>query len=255
MSTLTHPLQHISGKDHDRHLRRSGRHCQHWTFGGRTITNLCFPDDINGLAGEEEELAKLVEQLDKASTAYCMEISVEKTKLMTNNASGTNTEIKVNGQKLETVTSYKYLGSVITDEGSKHEILSRIAQTKAALTRLKAVWNDRSISLSSKILPMCFLVTAIFLHACESWTPHSRAPKKNTSYGNEVLPQDTMHLIQRPCYQWGSLCQDPAGSQPTQRPPDHCEEMQTAVVWSFSHLSGLAKTILQGIVKEGRRYW
>ena len=48
-------------------------------------------------------------------------------------------------------TSFKYLGSVITDEGSKPEILSTIAQTTAALTRLKPVWNDRSISLSSKI--------------------------------------------------------------------------------------------------------
>ena len=47
-----------------------------------------------------------------------MEISAEKTKLMTNNTSGINTEIKVNGQKLKTVTSLKYLGSVITDEGS-----------------------------------------------------------------------------------------------------------------------------------------
>ena len=46
-----------------------------------------------------------------------------KTKLMTNNTSCINTEIKVNGQKLETVTSFKYLGSVITDEGSKPEIL------------------------------------------------------------------------------------------------------------------------------------
>ena len=55
MSTLTHPLQHISGKNHDR-------------------------------------------RLDKASTAYGMEISAEKTKLMTNNTSGINTEIKVNGQ-------------------------------------------------------------------------------------------------------------------------------------------------------------
>ena len=45
-------------------------------------------DDINGLAGEEEELANLVELLDKASTAYSMEISAEKTKLMTNNTSG-----------------------------------------------------------------------------------------------------------------------------------------------------------------------
>ena len=99
-----------------------------------------------------------------------MEISAEKTKLMTNNTSGINTEITVNGQKLETVTSLKYLGSVITDEGSKPEILARIAQTTAALTRLKPVWNDRSIFLSSKIRLMRSLVTSIFLYACESWT-------------------------------------------------------------------------------------
>ena len=99
-----------------------------------------------------------------------MEISAEMTKLMTNNTSGINTEIKVNGQKLETVTSFKYLGSVITDEGSKPEILSRTAQTTAALTRLKPVWNDRSISPSSKIRLMRSLVTSIFLYACESWT-------------------------------------------------------------------------------------
>ena len=48
-----------------------------------------------------------------------MEISAEKTKLMSNNTGGINTEIKLNGQKFETVTSFKYLGSVITDEGSK----------------------------------------------------------------------------------------------------------------------------------------
>ena len=82
---------------------------------------------------------------------------------MTNNTSGINTEIKINGQKLETVTSFKYLNSVVT-------VLSRIAQTTAALTRLKPVWNDRSISLSSKIRLMDYLVTSIFLYACESWT-------------------------------------------------------------------------------------
>ena len=68
-----------------------------------------------------------------------MEISAEKTKLMTNKTSGINTEIKVNGQKLETVTSFKYLGSVITDEDSKPEILSRIIQTTAA--SCKAQWK------------------------------------------------------------------------------------------------------------------
>ena len=85
------------------------------------------------------------------SCNHLTEISAKKTKLMTNNTSDINTEITVNGQKLETVTSFQYLGSVITDEGSKPEILTRIAQTTAALTRLKPVWNDRSISLSSKI--------------------------------------------------------------------------------------------------------
>ena len=50
-----------------------------------------------------------------------------------------NTEIKINGQKLETVTSFKYQGSLITDEGSKPEILSRIAQTTAALAGLKPI--------------------------------------------------------------------------------------------------------------------
>ena len=72
-------------------------------------------------------MAELVEHLDKASTTYGMEISAEKTKLMTNNTSGINTEIKVNGQKLETVTSFKHLGSGIAEEGSKPEIISRIA--------------------------------------------------------------------------------------------------------------------------------
>ena len=131
------------------------------SIGGRTITNLHFADDIIGLAGEEEELANLVECLDKAFTASGMEISAEKTKLMTNNTSGINTEIKVNGQRLETVTRFKYLGLVISDEGSKPEILSRIAQTTVALTRLKPVWTDMSISLSSKIRLMRSLITSI----------------------------------------------------------------------------------------------
>ena len=73
------------------------------SIGGREFTALRFADDISGLAGEEEELTKLVECLNKASTAYSMEISAEKTKLMTNNTSSINTEIKVSGQKLEKI--------------------------------------------------------------------------------------------------------------------------------------------------------
>ena len=144
-----------------------------------------------------------------------MEISAEKTKLMTNNSSGINTKIKVNGQKLETVTSFKYLGSVITDEGSKPEILPRIAQTTAALTTLKPVWNDRSISLGSKIRRMRSLVKSTFLYACESWTLTAELQRRiramemrcyrkilHISYKDHVTNKE-------------SPCQDPAGNQTT----------------------------------------
>ena len=97
-----------------------------------------------------------------------MEISAEKTQLMTSNTNGINTEIEMNGKKLETVTSFKYLSSVMSDEDFKPDILSRIAQTTAALTRLKPVWIDRSISLSSKIRLRRSLVKSIFLYKYES---------------------------------------------------------------------------------------
>ena len=87
--------------------------------GGKTITNLRCADAIDGLAWEEEEQTKLVECLDKISTAYGLKISAEKTRLMTNNTSSINKEIKVNRQKLETVTNLKYLDSPVSDEGSR----------------------------------------------------------------------------------------------------------------------------------------
>ena len=83
--------------------------------------------------------------------------------------------------------------------------------------------------------------------------PHSRAAKKITSHGNKVLPQDTTHLIQRPCYQRGSPCQDPTGNRTTR---DLLTIVKRCKLQWFGHVSrssGLAKTILQGTVKQGRR--
>ena len=76
------------------------------SIGGRTITNLRFADDINGLAGEEEELANQLRVLTKPLQPTARR-SVPKKKQADNTTSGMNTEIKVNGQKLETVTSFK----------------------------------------------------------------------------------------------------------------------------------------------------
>ena len=75
-------------------------------LGGRNITNLWFADNIDALAEEVQELEALVESLDKTCTRYKIEISAEKTKL-TNSADGIQREIKVKGQKLGTVTSFK----------------------------------------------------------------------------------------------------------------------------------------------------
>ena len=198
--------------------------------GGRTITNLRFTDDIDGLAGQKEEMIKFVERLDKASAAYGMEISAEKTKLMTNNTSGINTEIKVTGQKLETVTRFKYQCSVF-DVSSKTEILSRTAQTTAALTRLRPVCNDRSISLSSKVRLTRFLVISIFLFACESRTLTAELLRRiramemrcyrkilRISYKDNVTNEEVC------------ACLDPAGNRTARRPPDHRKETQTEVV-------------------------
>ena len=83
------------------------------SIGGRNITNLRFADDIDVLAEEEQELKALVDSVDKTCTRYKMKISAEKTKLMTNSTNDIQREIKVKGQKLGTLTSFKYLGAVV----------------------------------------------------------------------------------------------------------------------------------------------
>ena len=99
-----------------------------------------------------------------------MEIGPDKTKVMTNNPNGFQREIKIKGQRLEEVENFKYLGAIISNEGSKPEILSRIALTTAALSRLKIIWKDKNISLASKVKLMWMLILSTFLYACESWT-------------------------------------------------------------------------------------
>ena len=78
-------------------------------------------DDIDGLAGSEEELKELLGRLEKASKDYGIEISGEKTKIMTNNINGMSTALHIAGNTLDEVQSFKYLGAIISEEGSKPE--------------------------------------------------------------------------------------------------------------------------------------
>ena len=97
---MTHPLENYNGTI---------------SIGGRKITNLRFADDIDCITGEEDELTKLVHNLDTAATKFVMEINTENAKIMTNNGS-------LQGQKLETVDHFKYLGAIICNEGSRREL-------------------------------------------------------------------------------------------------------------------------------------
>ena len=165
-----------------------------------------------------------------------------------------HTEIKVSGQKLETLTSFQYLGSVIADEGSKPEILSRIAQPTTALRRLKPVWNDRSISFSSEIRPMRSLVTSIFIYAC--------GPSKTLT----VELQRRIEAMEMRCDRkiLHISCKDHVSNEDVRAKIQQAigphEDLLTIVKrrilqWygHVSRSSGLAKAILQATVKGGKR--
>ena len=134
---------------------------------GRTITDLRFADEIDGLAEHEQELVKLINHFEETSMAHGLKISTEKTQLMTNNTNGISADITIHNKKLETIRKFKYLGAIVSDEP---KVLSRIAQTTAAVTKLKATWNDKNIAISSKIRLMRSLLLSIFLYECETWT-------------------------------------------------------------------------------------
>ena len=91
MSSVTHPLQHFLKRIISDALEE---HDGKVSIGHRNNTSLRFADDIQALAEEEQELEALVEILDKTCTRYKMEISAEKTKLMTNSANCIQREIR-----------------------------------------------------------------------------------------------------------------------------------------------------------------
>ena len=138
-----------------------------------------------------------------------MEISSDKTKVMTNNPNGFQREIKTKGQRLEEVENFKYLGAIISNEGSKPEIHSRIAQTTASLSKLKIVWREKNISVASKVKLMWTLILSTFLYACESWTLTAGIERRiqalemrcyrrrlNISYKDHVTNEEVRNRIQ-----------------------------------------------------------
>ena len=165
----------------------------------------------------------------------------------------TNYWYLVKGQVLGTVTSFKYLGAVVSDDGSKPEVLSRIAQATAALTKLKPIWRDNNISLGSKVKLMRSLVISIFLYACESWTLAAELEKRtqafemrcyrrllNISYKDHVTNEEVRRKIQAAIGEYDELL-------------TLVKKRKLRWFGHVSRSSGLAKTILQGTVKGKKK--
>ena len=90
-----------------------GNHHETVDISGKNLTNLRYANNIDRLAGNEEELTHLVQCLDETLRAYIMEINKDKTKIIANAYGRTSPEIMVNGQALQTVKEFKYLGSIV----------------------------------------------------------------------------------------------------------------------------------------------
>ena len=149
---------------------------------------------------------------------------------MTSNTNGISTDIAIDNKKLETVSSFKYQGAIVSDEGSKPEALSMIAQTTAAVTKLKVIWNDKNIAISSKIRLMRSLVMSILLYACEMWTITADIERRIQALEMRCFCKTSRFLVQRSHNQWGSKSQNWKRHRAIWRPPGFSEKTHTEVI-------------------------
>ena len=134
------------------------------SIGGRPVCNLRFADDIDLMGGSNTELQDLTNRLVTRASAYGMEVSTEKSKVMVNSTTNISANITMNGDPLEEVTSFKYLGATLSKDGTcTAEIRIRINSATAAMARLNRVWKS-NIRFHTKFLLYKSLVVSILLY-------------------------------------------------------------------------------------------
>jgi len=156
------------------------------SVAGQKVSNLRFADDIDLIAGNSEELSNITERLDSITRKYGMEISSEKSKIMVTsrqNSEESDTDIKVGGERLSTVETFKYLGSTLNENmTSQNEITTRLAIATSQLAKLSNIWNSKKIKVKTKIKLMHALITSVVLYGCESWTLNKRLEERLNAF-------------------------------------------------------------------------
>ena len=134
----------------------------------RNINNLRYADDTTLMAESEEELKSLLMRMKEESEKAGLKFNIQKTKIM---AFGPNTSWQIDGEKVETVPDFIFLGSKITADGDcSHEIKRYLLLGRKAMTNLDSILKCRDITLPTKVCIVKAMVFPVVMYKYESWT-------------------------------------------------------------------------------------
>ena len=137
-------------------------------IAGRNINNLRYADDTTLMAESEEELKNLLMKVKDESEKVGLKLNIQKTKIM---ASSPITSWQIDGETVETVADFIFLGSKITADGDcSHEIKRHLLLGRKVMTNLDSILKSRDITLSAKVRLVKAMVFLMVMYGCESWT-------------------------------------------------------------------------------------
>ena len=143
-------------------------------IAGRNINNLRYADDTT-LMVESEELKSLLMKVKEESEKVGLKLNIQKTKIM---ASVLITSWQMDGETVETVADFIFLGSRITADGDcSHEIKRRLFLARKVMTNLDSILKSRDITLSTKVHIVKAMVFPVVMYGCELDCEESWAPK------------------------------------------------------------------------------
>ena len=133
----------------------------------RNINNLRYADATT-LMAESKELKSLLKKVKEESEKFGLKLNIQKMKIM---ASSPITSWEIDGEIVETVTDFIFLGSKITADGDcSHEIKRCLLLGRKAMTNLDSILKSRDITLLTKVCLVKVMVFPVIMYGCASWT-------------------------------------------------------------------------------------
>ena len=149
-------------------------------ISGRNINNLIYADDTTLMAESEEELKSLFMKVKEESEKYGLTLSFQKTKIM---LSSCNISWQIDGETVETVTDFIFLGSKITADGDcSHEIKRFLLFNRKTMTNLDSVLKIKDTTLPTNIHIVKATVFPVVMNGCESWTINKAEHKRTDAF-------------------------------------------------------------------------